>query len=306
MVDKIVVSSSDDNMRLDRWIKMHFPHIPYPLLQKFLRTGQIRINGKRAKSGTILHVQEEVRIPPLTTPDHKKTVRLPSKQDLDWFDSLILYEDTELIVINKPHNVAVQGGTNTEFHLDLIVHHHPHYPGLRLTHRIDKDTSGLLVIAKSYDSARWLTGAFKEKSIQKNYLAVVVGKPTPSKGIIDLPLEKIPGKSEKMSAAAEGKPSITHYETLEISRNLSLVSLQPETGRTHQLRVHCMAKGFPILGDGKYAGKQAHPLEKRSLLHLHAYEMIVPYPQGENKHFQAPLPLHMQLTLHSEGFKSVF
>jgi 23S rRNA pseudouridine955/2504/2580 synthase len=221
----------------------------------------------------------------------------------------ILHRDEALIVLNKPAGLAVQGGSGTERHIDALL------DGLRfgnderprLVHRLDKETSGVLVIARTALAAAFLTRAFREKTTRKTYWAVVVGLPKPRQGRIDLALAKTPGHGgERVRPdSEEGRHAVTYYQVIESAGNrASWLALMPVTGRTHQLRAHCAAIGTPILGDGKYGDATAHiagvPESRR--LHLHARALSIPHPLGGRWEVTAPLPLHMRRTWEFFGF----
>ncbi len=306
-VQTIPVSEDEDGLRVDRWFKRRFPGIGHGRLEKLLRTGQVRVNGGRCKSNTRLESGQEVRVPPL--PDEavrenkKRTAPQVSSQDLQDIQNAVLHMDRHVIAINKPPGLAVQGGTGTAKHVDALL------DGLRfdgkerprLVHRLDKDTSGVLLLARSAKSAAMLGEAFRSKEARKVYWAIVAGVPRPAAGRIDLSLEKRPGRGgEKMIADEEGKRAITDYRIVaNAARKASWLVLEPVTGRTHQLRVHCEAIGTPILGDGKYGGKNAFiegdsPISRK--LHLHARGIQIPNPGGGTLEVIAPLPDHMVKT----------
>jgi len=221
----------------------------------------------------------------------------------------ILHRDDAVIVLNKPSGLAVQGGTATERHLDALL------DGLRfgnderprLVHRLDKETSGVLVIARTAAAAAFLTRAFREKTTRKTYWAVVVGLPKPRQGRIDLALAKTPGHGgERVRPDSdEGRHAVTYYQVIESAGNrVSWVALMPVTGRTHQLRAHCAAIGTPILGDGKYGEAAAHiaGVPGSRQLHLHARALSIPHPVGGTLQVTAPLPRHMRQTWDFFGF----
>ncbi len=272
--------------------------LPYPALQKIMRTGQVRLNGKRVKGTEILRAGDQLRIPSL---EERKAeispVSPPSQKDITLLKKQMLYEDEDLLVLNKPFGLAVQGGSGMTRHLDQMIQAFAKEEPLRLTHRLDKDTSGVIVFAKNYEAARAITTLFKEGAVTKEYIAVVVGHLTPPKGLIEAAISKRPGKGgERMEIDEAGLSAVTHYEVLKEREGLTLLKLNPKTGRTHQLRVHCAdILNTPILGDGKYGGKKAHPRGRRNL-HLHALSLKFMFKQ-KTFHFEAPLPAHMQKTL---------
>jgi len=303
-------------MRLDRWFRAHFPDLGHGRLQKLLRTGQVRVDGRRAKANARLQAGAEIRIPPLgegaeprerAAPGQKPPV---SEADAAFIQSLVLYRDDDVIAIDKPPGLATQGGTGTFRHVDGML------DGLRfgadetprLVHRLDRDTSGVLLLGRSRAATSALGKAFRGREARKNYWAIVVGIPDLRSGRIDLPVSKLPGRAgERMAVDHEdGQRAITYYQVIETAgRRLAWIALWPQTGRTHQLRVHCAAIGCPILGDGKYGGQEAfiagQGLSRK--LHLHARELSIPHPAtGKRLIVRAPLPDHMRETWNFFGF----
>ena len=308
------VSQGDAGLRLDRWFKRHFPDIPHSHLQKWLRTGQVRVDGKRAKAGFRLEPGQSVRVPPLgDPPPRKKTKRVVAEQvsdsDAEALLSTVLHRDDHVIVIDKPPGLAVQGGTGTRHHLDamLDVLRFGSDERPRLVHRLDKDTSGVLVLARTGAVAAKLTAAFRSKTARKLYWAVVVGVPRPHQGRISLALSKLAGRGgERMTVDAEhGKAAETLYRVIErAGKKAAWLALEPLSGRTHQLRVHCMELGTPVLGDGKYGGAGAF-LDGAGIarkLHLHARVIRIPHPAGGMLEVTAALPAHMRETWSFLGF----
>ena len=308
------VEEDADGMRLDRWVKKRFPGLSHGRVEKLLRTGQIRLNGRRAKSNTRLIAGQSVRMPPLTSDAANarayRARERASKADRLMLEAAILHKDHHVLVIDKPAGLAVQGGSKTTRHLDgmldaltLGAAERP-----RLVHRLDKDTSGVLVLARTAKAARLLTKAFQAKDSRKAYWAIVTGVPRPPMGRIKLGLDKRSGQGgEKVVAAEDGKPAISDYRVIEhAGRSAAWLSLEPVTGRTHQLRVHCAALGTPILGDGKYGGKAAfiEGSDKAARqLHLHARAIRIPNPGGGMLEVSAPLPAHMKKTWKLLGFE---
>lgn len=302
-VKVIEVTTSQAGRTLLSYLKA-FLAVPYPALQKMMRTGQIRLQGKRVKGTEILQAGDRIRIPPY---EEQKQRRAPLKNSLSRDEVLelqtrILYEDDDLLVLNKPFGLAVQGGTGTTKHLDRMIQVFSKGEPLRIVHRLDKETSGIIIFAKKYASAKEITSSFKEGKVEKEYLAVVVGKVTSTAGLLEASISKRPGKGgERMEINPEGLSSVTRYKVLEEKEGLTLLRLKPRTGRTHQLRVHCAdLLKTPILGDGKYGGKAAHP-RGREKLHLHAVSLELNL-KGKKLHFKAPLPDHIKKTLKDFRF----
>jgi 23S rRNA pseudouridine955/2504/2580 synthase len=320
----VVVGDEEGDQRLDRWFKRHVPQLSHGRLEKLLRTGQIRVDGKRAKAGLRVAAGQHVRIPPLPAQSPPSaSARPPSATDARDAAALretVLYRDDWVIAIDKPTGLAVQGGTGQTRHVDAMLDalRDPGAERPRLVHRLDRDTSGVLLLARTTVAARRLAASFKDKGTRKLYWALVAGVPERKRGRIDIPLAKLSGpKGEKMEASDSlGKQAVTVYQTvagktLKGSRQrVSWLLLMPLTGRTHQLRAHCAALGTPILGDGKYGGKQAFPtagndgdiLGKR--LMLHAREIAVPHPDDETTlRVTAPLPADMAAAWTALDFK---
>ncbi|HVJ55459.1 MAG TPA: RluA family pseudouridine synthase [Aliidongia sp.] len=314
-VQQIPVAADDADLRLDRWFKRHFPGVHHVQLEKLLRTGQVRVDGGRVKAAHRLAEGMIVRVPPLddraaATPEERaprppKPVR---ESDAAKLQALVLYRDADVIAIDKPAGLAVQGGTNTAKHvdgmLDALRFDAAERP--RLVHRLDKDTSGVLLLARSAKAATWLAAAFREKTARKTYWAVVVGVPKPRRGRIDLAVAKAEtGNREKVVADEDGRDAVTYYTVVESAgQKAAWLALLPLTGRTHQLRVHCAELGTPILGDGKYGGEKSmlSGLEGTRQLHLHARSITLKRPNGKELTVTAPLPAHMEPTWKFFGF----
>ncbi|HEY3908330.1 MAG TPA: RluA family pseudouridine synthase [Stellaceae bacterium] len=309
-VETVTVAGDDASVRLDRWFRRHYPALAHGRLEKLLRTGQIRIDGRRAKAGDRVMPGQAIRIPPLDAAAPQPAGGRPvSPADAEMLQRAVLHRDEAVIVLNKPPGLAVQGGTKSERHLDGLLDalRFGHAERPRLVHRLDKDTSGVLIIARSGAAATFLTRAFRDKTTRKIYWALAVGLPRPPQGRISLALAKQPARGgERVRADPdEGKPAVTYYRTIDqAGERASWLALLPVTGRTHQLRAHCAAIGTPILGDGKYGGATAHlagaPNAER--LHLHARALSIPLPQGGILRVSAPVPPHMRQSWEFFGF----
>jgi 23S rRNA pseudouridine955/2504/2580 synthase len=310
-IQNICVAADEADQRIDRWLRAHFPQVSLSQLHKWLRTGQVRVDGHRVKPGVRLGSGQEIRVPPAaldvkTAPKRTAIVRRSvTSEEADALRARVLYRDDLVIAIDKPAGLAVQGGSRTYRHLDgmldALTFDARERP--RLVHRLDKDTSGVLLLARDARTAAELTSAFRSKTARKVYWAIVVGYPNPLQGRISAPLIKVPGeRGERVEADGEvGREAVTFYRTIDrASRRASWLSLEPRTGRTHQLRVHCsQILGRPILGDGKYGGAMAF-LSSEGLgrgLHLHARGIRVPHRKKGLLEVFAPLPPHMARTM---------
>jgi len=311
-VEQKRVSDDEDGIRLDRWFRAHYPELGHGQLQKLLRTGQIRVDGARAKAGVRLQPGQSIRVPPMARVQRRTAPTKPSRDDTALIRSLVLYEDADVIALNKPAGLAVQGGTKTHRHIDAMLDALAVDPGeqLRLVHRLDKDASGVLLIARSRKAAAELGNALKTHQAKKIYWALVVGVPRPEQGAIEAPLAKRgQAGGEKVVAvsgdAGDAQRALTHFRVIETAgREFSWVALWPVTGRTHQLRVHMAAIGHPIVGDGKYGGAEAHPGgEIGGQLQLHARAIEIDLPSQRHLEIEAPLPPHMTETWRLLGFE---
>lgn len=313
-VTTAVVQPDEDGMRLDRWFKIHFPDVAFGHLQKLLRSGQIRVDGGRAKTNDRVSKGQTVRVPPLPKGEGRAPGTKRSQQmehDARFLRDLILHEDRDLLVINKPHGLAVQGGSGTERHVDgmLAALAGPDGEKPRLVHRLDRDTSGVLVLAKTRKAASDLGAIFRTRSARKIYWALVKGVPNPKQGRISLFLSKQMGPDgERVRIMKHGDEeavhSITYYSLIDRAANaVAWLSLKPVTGRTHQLRAHTAHIGHPIIGDPKYGeGVEGVPEELPKKLHLHARRITLPHPRGGILDVTAPLPPHMKASFDILGF----
>ncbi len=306
------VSAAEDGMRLDRWLKLRQPQITQGKLQQALRKGWIKVDGKKAEKNSVLTAGATVGIAPVLLA-LKHEMRMPPARPKPALDArkkqemqaMVLYEDAHCIVINKPAGLAVQGGSGISDSVDARLDALTSGSGVRprLVHRIDRDTSGVLLLAKTPRDATRLTQAFASKEVKKIYLALALGVPQPRTGKIDMALAKLKlASGEKMGADEEGKRAITLYHVVEEAhRTVSLMELSPVTGRTHQLRAHMASIGHPILGDGKYGGRDAFipSMELARRVHLHAARLVVP---SLGLDIAAPLPEHMRHSMKELGF----
>lgn len=309
-VESRVIAADEADIRLDRWFRRHFPGVTQGTIQKLCRTGQVRVDGKRADASTRLAPGQSVRVPPLPDVPAPPPAPAVDPHERRALERLVLYRDADVLVLDKPAGLPTQGGPGIVRHLDGMLDalrfDAPDRP--RLVHRLDRDTSGVLLLARSPAAAAKLASAFRGRTVRKAYWAVVVGRPVPVEGVIDLPLARVTGgRGERTAPAGRGDPgaarAITEYRTLDhAARKLAWLELAPLTGRTHQLRVHCAALGTPILGDGKYGEATAHVEGMSGMLHLHARALSLPHPAGGTLDVAAAPPPHMRDTFRTLGF----
>ncbi len=333
--ETLQVTEDEEGMRLDRWFKRRVPTLSLSHLNKIVRTGQVRVDGARVKTAFRLAPGQSVRVPPLNLESQPERLFEPSQDDARAIRSMILHEDRDLMVLNKPYGLAVQGGSGTKVHVDGMLASLPNERGDRpvLVHRLDRDTSGVLLVAKTRKMAADLGSVFRSRQAQKTYWALVEGVPRPEQGRISLYLAKGEGMGsvrgpklagdehlarEKMRVARHGEEdaqhSVTYYATVDrVVSRLAWLSMKPITGRTHQLRAHAEAIGHPIIGDPKYGLKakndprrndplRAVPDGIEFKLHLLARRLVLPHPRGGTLNVTAPLPAHMKASFAMLGF----
>jgi 23S rRNA pseudouridine955/2504/2580 synthase len=310
-VRQFTVTAEDDGIRLDRWFKRNLPEANFTAVARMARTGQLRVDGKRATPGDRLETGQVIRIPPISeVPEPTgRRERVPlSEEQIALARSMVIEEDPAAIILNKPPGLATQGGTKTTEHIDGLLEGLVAEDAARpkLVHRLDKDTSGVLLVARTPRAAAFFSKAFAGRTARKVYWAVVMGVPDVADGMIELPIAKQPGTGgEKMHVDEDnGQTARTRYRVIERAGNrAAFVELQPFTGRTHQLRVHMAAIGHPIVGDGKYAGQDAFLTGSISRkLHLHARRLRIDHPDGARIDVTADPPEHFAGTLASLGF----
>ncbi len=305
------VTEAGAEMRLDRYLRREVPGLTQGVLQKLLRTGKIRLNGNRAEANTRLNSGDMLNVPdiapPAEAPRQRHVVKMDEARTKE-LERMVLYSDAWVIVLNKPAGLAVQGGSGITVHvdgmLDALRGDHPERP--KLVHRLDRDTSGLLVIARSGRVASSLSAAFRGRDVEKTYWALLAGLPDVLEGRIDLPLKRIDlGQTSRAEPSSrkdkEAQTAVTDYRILDkAGRKFCLAELRPQTGRMHQLRAHCLALGTPILGDEVYGGVYSEHFAQQ--LHLHARRLSFPHPEGGSLTVEAPLPKHMLDGLNYLGF----
>jgi 23S rRNA pseudouridine955/2504/2580 synthase len=309
-VRTLFVDAAEDGVRLDRWFRRRWPHLSHIQINKLARSGQIRVDGARAKAETRLTAGAQVRVPPLPEAPQRAATDGLSDRDRKFVRGLVLYEDADVLVLNKPAGLAVQGGTKTLHHIDRLLSawgEGTERP--RLVHRLDRDTSGVLILGKSPAAAAKLAGAFARRRTQKTYWALVVGTPKPAEGLIDLPLAKQGFGDREMVAPVSPKdpaaePAQTEFVTISrAAQTAAWLALRPITGRTHQLRAHMLAIGHPILGDPKYFDAKSMELSGNLKLQLHARRIVLPHPSRGELELEAPLSPEMRAGFERFGFE---
>ena len=330
-VEHVTIGRDEAEQRLDRWLKRRFPQLTQGRIEKMCRKGELRVDGGRVKPATRLAEGQSVRVPPLPAagPPAPKPAG-PSARDAEMIRAAVLWRDEHLLVLNKPPGLAVQGGSGQTRHVDALSEalRFGAAEAPRLVHRLDRDTSGLLLMARSRRVAAALTAAFRAKETRKIYWAAVAGVPSPAMGTIRYGLVKAAGhgargEGEKMrlvhpdevEATPGAKRAVTDFAVIEgLAKRAAWVALVPVTGRTHQLRAHMAGIGHPIVGDGKYGGRGQENQgegwgaqlggEISRKLHLHARSLALTHPvTGARLSFTAPLPAHMRRTWETLGWR---
>jgi 23S rRNA pseudouridine955/2504/2580 synthase len=310
-VQTLYVAEDEHDIRLDRWFKRRWPHLTHIQVEKMARKGEIRVDGSRVKPQDRLTAGAAVRVPPLPEANPRKPGDLHelTERDIAYAKSLVLYEDDMVIALNKPHGLAVQGGTKTTKHVDRLLS--AWGEGMdrpRLVHRLDRDTSGVLLLGKGPEAAKRLAGAFARRQAKKTYWAIVIGNPKPSAGQIDMALKKTGINDFEMMRPADpkdprGEPAETAFATISrAAHRAAWMALRPFTGRTHQLRAHMAAIGHPILGDPKYGDEKSRELSGVLKLQLHARRIELDHPRGGKLIVEAPLSPEMKAGFAHFGF----
>lgn len=310
-VQILYVAEDEHDIRLDRWFKRRWPHLTHIQVEKMARKGEIRVDGSRVKPQDRLTAGAAVRVPPLPEANPRKPgdAHELSERDVAYAKSLVLYEDDMVIALNKPHGLAVQGGTKTTKHVDRLLS--AWGEGMdrpRLVHRLDRDTSGVLLLGKGPEAAKRLAGAFARRQAKKTYWAIVIGNPKPSAGQIDMALKKTGINDFEMMRPADpkdprGEPAETAFATISrAAHRAAWMALRPFTGRTHQLRAHMAAIGHPILGDPKYGDEKSRELSGVLKLQLHARRIELDHPRGGKLIVEAPLSPEMKAGFAHFGF----
>jgi 23S rRNA pseudouridine955/2504/2580 synthase len=314
-VQTLVVEQDEADMRVDRFLVARFPQLAFTHIQRIVRKGELRIDGRRAKPNERLEPGQKVRLPPLKLDQPRPVARSAAKDqdDRDFLKSITLYEDKDVLIINKPMGLAVQGGSGTKRHVDGLLESMRDAEGQkpRLVHRLDKDTAGCLVIAKTRFAASTMAKSFRSRTTRKIYWALVAGVPRVKQGRISTYLAKEGDEGDaRMRVAHHGDEgashALTYYAVIDTAgQKLAWVSLKPVTGRTHQLRAHTAHIGHPIVGDPKYFDIENWELPGgiQNKLHLLARRIVIAHPRtGKPIDVTAPLPPHIQQSFNLLGF----
>jgi 23S rRNA pseudouridine955/2504/2580 synthase len=314
-VHTVTVTADESGMRVDRFFEARFPGLSFSHIQRIIRKGEVRVDGKRTQPKARLEPGQAIRIPPLKIQAPAPRADAPQGQkDRAFLQSITLYEDDDVLVLNKPMGLAVQGGSGTTRHVDGMLDALRRADGQkpRLVHRLDKDTAGCLLVAKTRFAASALAKTFRSRSARKIYWALVAGVPRPHQGRISTFLAKEEREEDSyMRIAAHGEKgashAVTYYAVVETAaQRVAWLSLKPVTGRTHQLRAHMAHIGHPIVGDPKYFNTENWELPggMQNKLHLLARRIAVPHPRGGTIDVSSPLPPHMEQSWNLLGFDS--
>lgn len=316
-----IVESDDNEIRVDRWFRRHYPALSHSALEKLLRTGQVRVDGKRAKASDRLSTGQVVRLPPQLQARHGAFSKLSTEnstahkpltnRERKEAEALVVHKDSSILVLNKPPGLATQGGSGITKHVDGLLEHlkfgKKQKP--RLVHRLDRDTSGVLVVARTAPAAAALSESLRRRDAQKIYWALTRGVPKKRIGTVKLPLAKEGGRGNERMVGVKGdaddaKHAITDYVVVDhAGEEYAWVAAKPVTGRTHQIRVHLASLGTPIVGDSKYGGSSAQPAaDVENRLHLHARSIDIAHPDGGRLRVTAPPPPHMKKAWKLLGF----
>jgi len=283
--DNYIVSNDFSGSRLDRWIKKHYPDISHSDLEIALRKGDIKVNDSKAKSNYRINLSDKISVSSFLNNKKKPSKNNYKRSSRKEIENMLIYEDDEILVINKPYGIPVQGGSKIKKHIDGLLR--SSYTSLqpRLVHRIDRETSGILLVALNRKIADFLSYSFREKKITKFYWAITYGNLSKKARVIDKRL-----KRKNSNTYIDALTEYTNY--MNFKDKLNFMVYKPITGRNHQIRIHSYDLGVPILGDKKYG----YNLDDNKKLHLHSKSIEFIHPNGKKMYFEADLPPHMQET----------
>lgn len=306
-VRRLTAGEEDAGQRLDNFLFRTLKGVPKSHVYRLLRTGQVRVNKKRAKPDYRLEAGDELRLPPVRQ-EEKAAPGKPPHWQLEALQAAILHEDERILVVNKPAGMAVHGGSGVSFGvIETLRVLRPDTPGLELAHRLDRDTSGCLVVAKRRSAVRVLHTAFREGGVEKHYLALLAGAWKGGEQVVDLPLEKnrLEGGERVVKVSHAGKEAQSLFRPLQRFAAAALMDIRIYTGRTHQIRVHAAHIGHPVAGDDKYGNREANKVLKAAGLKrmfLHAHRLAFAHPEtGERLSFTAPLDEELQAVIRNLG-----
>lgn len=294
------ISVKDDNVRLDRYIRRIFPDLKQSVIEKSLRKGLIKVDDCKAKSSDRVNSGQTITLKHLNYIENANSDRKYNEKLVNLLRENILYEDEYILAINKPAGVIVQGGVKVKISISDLLDQIREGETFKIVHRLDRDTSGVIIFARNANVARYLMEEFKGRKVKKTYLALTSGIPSKDSGIIDCPLMKKYVSGQEKVVVDENSPqnATTHFSILaKFKHNVAYLKLQPITGRTHQLRAHLAHINCPILGDGKYGGKKAFIDELANKIHLHSHSLSLKLPNNKEITITAPISKHIEKSL---------
>lgn len=303
-VSYITVPEDYTDQRIDNFLFAQFRKIPKSHIYRVIRKGEVRVNKKRIKPESRIQPGDIVRIPPLETFEQKKIELRPSQAWQKILGNAVIYEDADILAINKPAGLPVHGDNGSYGVIETLKMLYPQYPHLELAHRLDKETSGCLLLAKKRSMLKRLHDAFREGQVRKTYYALTLGHWKKSELHVDLPLTRREKATPECCVVVDkfhGKPSITRFEVVDQFKEATGVLAYPETGRTHQIRVHSQYKGHPLAGDGRY-GDPGFNADMKLLglnrLFLHALKLNIRLPNHQPIKIHASMPDELTQVLH--------
>ncbi|WP_250295658.1 RluA family pseudouridine synthase [Wolbachia endosymbiont of Oedothorax gibbosus] len=294
------ISVEDDNVRLDRYIRRIFPDLKQSVIEKSLRKGLIKVDDCKAKSSDRVNPGQTITLKHLNYIENANSDRKYNEKLVNLLRENILYEDEYMLAINKPAGVIVQGGVKVKISISDLLDQIREGEIFKIVHRLDRDTSGVIIFARNANVARYLMEEFKGRRVKKTYLALTSGIPSKDSGIIDYPLVKKYVSGQEKVVVDENSPqnATTHFSIIaKLKHNVAYIKLQPITGRTHQLRAHLTHINCPILGDGKYGGKKAFIDEVANQIHLHSHSLSLKLPNNKEITITAPIPKHIEKSI---------